>query len=63
MGVTQKEIDDLIQLTDYYEILGITQSADENKIKKAYLLRARKYHPDKNPGKDSKEVRSHIRTR
>ncbi|MFN5300243.1 MAG: DnaJ domain-containing protein, partial [Planctomycetaceae bacterium] len=42
---------------DFYEVLGVSKSANADEIKRAYRKAAATNHPDRNPGDEEAERR------
>src|SRR5689334_16744024 len=42
---------------DFYKVLGVSKTAEQDEIKKSYRKLARKYHPDSNQGDASAEAK------
>lgn len=48
-------------MSSYYEVLGVSSTADQSEIRKAYLKASLKYHPDKNRGNEKEAKDNFIR--
>ena len=56
MDEKERECKIILEKKNYYDILGVEKTADDNQIKKAYRKLAIKFHPDKNKAKSAEEA-------
>ena len=52
---TLRDSEGIMTKRDYYEVLNVSRSADEETLKKSYRKLALQYHPDRNPGDKASE--------
>lgn len=43
---------------DYYKVLGVSKTANEKELKKAYRELALKWHPDRNQGSEEEKLKA-----
>ena len=58
----QEEIERILHINDYYELIGDSRDCGEQELKEAYHLLAVKFHPDKNREVGAREVFMKITT-